>query len=183
MYIEPKEKILKDGRKCILRSPMESDAVQMKNFRVQTAGETDFLMNYPEELENYTMENQLKFIQRMAESENDFMLVATVDGKLAGTCQISFNKRIKLKHKANIGIALLKEYWGLGIGSAFFEEMIAEAKSREDIIQIELEVIEGNERAVALYKKFDFETVAEKPDAVRLKDGTMLKEMIMQKKL
>ncbi len=183
MYIKPKEKILKDGRKCILRSPMESDAVQMRDFRIKTAGETDFLMNYPEELENYTLENQHKFIQRMAGSENDFMLVATVDGRLAGTCQISFSKRIKLKHKAGIGIALLKEYWGLGIGSAFFEEMIAEAKSRDGVIQIELEVIEGNERAIALYKKFGFETVSEKPDAIRLKDGSMLKELIMQKKL
>ena len=50
-------------------------------------------------------------------------------------------------------------------------------------VLLELEVIEGNERAIALYKKFGFETVAEKPDAIRLKDGTSLKEITMMKKL
>ena len=162
---------------------MDSDARQLMSFRIKTAGETDFLMNYPEELEKYTLEKQLAFIRRMRLSETDYMAVAEVDGKIAGTCQISFSKRIKLKHKAGIGIAILKEFWGLGIGSAMFKEMIAQAKNNNDVMLIELEVIKGNRRAIALYEKFGFEIVAEKPDAVRLKDGICLNELIMQKRL
>ena len=78
---------------------------------------------------------------------------------------------------------MLKEFWGLGIGSAMFKEMIEQAKNNNDVLQIELEVIEGNERAIALYKKFGFEIVAEIPDAIRLKDGRMLKLITMMKKI
>ena len=182
MIYTPIEYTLKDGRKLTLRPPTERDAQEMLDFRIKTAGESDFLMNYPEELAGNTMEKQLGFINRM-QMADDFMAVAVVDGKIAGTCQISFNTRLKTKHKAGIGIALLKEFWGLGIGSAMFKEMIEQAKNNNDVLQIELEVIEGNERAIALYKKFGFEIVAEIPDAIRLKDGRMLKLITMMKKI
>lgn len=183
MLFEPTEYILKDGRKLILRPARESDAQEMLAFRRKSAGETDFLLKCPEEMTDYTVEKQLNFIDRMINSENDKMFTAVVDGKIAGISQISFNTRIKLKHRASIGIALLKEYWGLGIGSAIFTEIIKTAQSRGGIELLELEVIEGNYRAMGLYKKFGFEIVAQKPDAIRLKDGTKLKEIIMHKRL
>lgn len=183
MIFEPIEYMLKDGRKLILRTAREADAEEMLAFRIKSIGETDFLLQYPEEMADYTIEKQLKFMDRMINSENDKMFTAVVDGKIVGTGQISFNTRIKLKHRASIGIALLKEYWGLGIGSAIFTEIIKSAQSRDGVELLELEVIEGNERAIALYKKFGFEIVAEIPDAIRLKDGTSLKEITMMKKL
>jgi len=183
MYFEPIEIVLKDGRKCILRTAEIADAQEMLAFRIKSISETDFLLQYPEEMADYDIEKQLKFINRMIESPNDIMYTAVVDGRIAGTGQITFNTRIKLKHRASIGIALLKEYWGLGIGSRIFNEIIKAAMGRNDVLQLELEVIEGNERAMALYKKFGFEIVAEIPDAIRLKDGTMLKEITMQKRL
>lgn len=74
-----------------------------------------------------------------------------------------------------VAIALLSEYWNLGIGSALFQEMIAAARNR-GIEQLELEVIEGNDRAMHLYQKIGFQIVAKKPNAIRLKDGTRLSE-------
>lgn len=183
MRFEPIIFIMKNGRQCMLRPALESDTEEMLAFRIKSLGETDYLLQYPEEMADYTTDKQLAFIQRMITSENDKMFTAVVDGKIAGTGQISFSSRIKLKHRASIGIALLKDYWGLGIGSAIFKEIINSAKEREGVLQLELEVIEGNERAMALYRKFGFEAVAEKPDAIRLKDGTMLKEITMMKKL
>lgn len=183
MLYTPIEIKLNDGRKCTLRPPQIADAQEMLAFRIKTLGQTDYLMQYPEEMADYTIEKQMSFINRMIESDNDKLFTAVVDGRIAGTGQVSFNTRIKTRHKASIGIALLKEYWGLGIGSAIFEQIIKSASERDAVLQLELEVIEGNERAMALYKKFDFQIVAEKPDAVRLKDGTMLKEITMMKKI
>ncbi len=183
MKFEAKEIILKNGQKCILRSPAPADAAEMIEMRIRTAGETDFLMNYPEELMDYPLENQIKFIENAVESENEFMLAAIVDGKLIGNCSVSFHTKIKTRHRASIGIAMLKEYWGLGIGSAFFEELIRAAQNHDGTTQLELEVAEGNHRAIRLYEKYGFETVGFRPDAFRLKDGTMLKEFFMIKKL
>lgn len=183
MTFEPVEIILKDGRTAVLRTAQIADAAEMLAFRIKSLGQTDYLMQYPEEMADYTIEKQLNFINRMIESPNDKMFTVIVDGKIAGTGQVSFNTRIKTRHKAGIGIALLKEYWGLGIGSAIFTEIIKSAQSRDGVELLELEVIEGNERAIALYKKFGFETVAEIPDAIRLKDGRMLKLITMMKKI
>ena len=50
-------------------------------------------------------------------------------------------------------------------------------------MQIELEVIEGNVRAMSLYEKMGFEIVAATPNAIKLEDGNLLKEFLMVKPL
>ena len=61
--------------------------------------------------------------------------------------------------------------------------MIQIAESNQDILQMELEFVEGNQRARALYEKMGFRIAGVKPDAIRLKDGTLLNEYFMVKKL
>ena len=181
MIFREKQIRLKDGRTAILRSPTAADAEQMLEYLAVTAGETPFLIRYPEECTE-TPEQEAAFLQSMSDSPIDMMIVCTVDGKLAGNCRLACHGRIKTRHRAGVAIALLKEFWGLGIGTLLFEEMIRYAK-KLGISQLELEVIEGNDRAMGLYRKMGFETVATKPDAIRLKDGTALAEHIMVKKL
>lgn len=48
---------------------------------------------------------------------------------------------------------------------------------------VELEVIEGNQRAIGLYHKMGFVYTGEKPNAIRLEDGSSLKELMMVKVL
>ena len=63
-----------------------------------------------------------------------------------------------------------------------FEELIRVAKKR-GVLQLELDYIDGNDRAKGLYEKMGFRRVGVKPDAIRLKDGTMRDEISMMKKL
>ena len=81
-----------------------------------------------------------------------------------------------------MAIGILREYWSLGIGSVMFAELVRVAKE-QGILQLELDYIEGNARAKSLYEKMGFHEVGVKPDAIRLKDGTMLDEISMLKKL
>ena len=69
-------------------------------------------------------------------------------------------------------------------GSFFgmFEELVTAAQNRGTEI-MELEFIEGNDRARHLYEKFGFRVVSEKPNAFKLKDGTYRNEFYMQKYL
>ena len=113
---------------------------------------------------------------------DSLILCCSVDGEIAGNCDIAFRSGIKMRHRAVVGIAIRKDYWDLGIGSAMFEELIAAAKDRGVEI-LELEFIEGNDRARHLYEKFGFRVVGERPNAFKLKDGTMRKEYFMQKDL
>ena len=181
MIYQEKEIRLKDGRTGQLRSPKTEDAPQMLAYLALTAGETPYLIRYPEECTE-TLEQEAAFLKQMADSPIDMMIICEVDGKIAGNCRLARHGRIKTRHRAGVAIALKKEFWGLGIGTAMFEEMILCARNW-GVTQLELEVIDGNERAMGMYRKMGFQIAATKPDALRLKDGTMLSEHIMIKKL
>jgi len=181
VIFEEKEIILKDGRKAIFKSPCAEDAEKLLNYIKRSSTETDFLTRYPEEW-NISVEQEEAWVNRVRSSQNVLAITCYIDGEVAGNCEISFKGGIKTAHRATVGIAILKDYWNLGIGTAMFEELIAEAKKRQTEI-IELDFVQGNERAKHLYEKFGFRVVAEKPNALKLKDGTYLSEFYMQKYL
>ena len=179
MLVKDIEFTLKDGRKAILRSPGDEDIQGVLDYLYVSSGETDFILRYPEECKKYTPEGEKALFDRMRTAENETMLVCLVDGKIAGNCDVRWSTMLKTRHRATVAIALLKEYWNLGIGTRMFEEMIRIAESNENITQMELEFIEGNSRARALYEKMGFRITGVKPNGIRLKDGTMLNEYMM----
>lgn len=181
MIYEARTFRLKDGQVALFRSPVLADAAQMLEYLKTTAGETEFVIRYPEGCTESEAQ-ETKFLQSIIDSPINLMIVCEINGQIAGSCQLALHGRIKTRHRAGIAIALKREFWGPGIGTSMLEEMIRIAKEYH-IIQLELEVIQGNVRAMALYQKMGFDVVAAKPDAIRLKDGTLLDEYIMMKKI
>ena len=183
MIFEDKKIILKDGRTAILKTPCTEDAEKLLNYIKKSCGETDFLVRYPEEWESATVEGEEKWIKSRRDARNAMVITCYIDGRIAGNCEINFKGGMKTSHRAGVGIAILKEYWRLGIGSAMFEELIAAAEANPQIEILELEFIEGNDRAKALYEKYGFRIVGERPNAFKLKDGRIQKEYFMQKEI
>jgi RimJ/RimL family protein N-acetyltransferase len=109
-------------------------------------------------------------------------LVCEVEGKIVGTCNISRHRLRKVRHRGDVGLCILQEYWGLGIGKAMFAALTAQAE-RWGLSQLELEVVDINERGIALYRKLGFKVYGERPDGVILPDGRALKDLLMVKKL
>lgn len=179
MIIKDTEFTLKDGRKALLRSPKDEDIRGVLDYLYVSAGETEFILRYPEECGKYTYEGEKALFDRINASDNEAMLVCVVDGKVAGNCQIAWKTGIKTRHRASVAIALLKEFWNQGIGTRMFEEMIRIAEANENLIQMELEFVEGNTRARALYEKMGFRITGVNPNAIRLRDGTLLNEYCM----
>lgn len=183
MRIEDVHFTLKDGRQALLRSPLEEDVPGTLEYLVKSAGETEFIIRYPEECGKYTPEGERLLFERKNESPNEAMIVCLVDGKIAGNCEIMFHGQIKYSHRATVAIALLREYWNQGIGTRMFQELIRLAEEREGLMQMELDFAEGNSRARALYEKMGFRITGVKPDALRLKDGTLRNEYMMVRKM
>lgn len=170
---------LKDGRSALIRSPREEDAQAMLDYLYQTAQETEFIIRYPEECGRYTLEGEKKLVADRNASSNFAMIACFVEGRFAGLCEVSWSSSIKTRHRASVAIALLKEYWGQDIGTRLFEELIRIAEENGNILQMELEFVEGNSRARALYEKMGFRITGVRPNAIRLKDGTLLNEYEM----
>ena len=183
MVFKEKEFKMKDGRNALLRSPSVDDAEDMLQFIIKASGETDFLMKFPEEFAEFTLDQEKAFIQADYDNENGMMITSFVDGRIAGNCQISFRTGKKDRHRASVAIALLQEFWNLGIGTRMFEELFQIARERGDVRQIELDFIEGNKRARGLYEKMGFRITGVKPDAIQMKDGSLVNEYMMMKKL
>ena len=183
MIFEEKEIKLKNGVTAILKTPEISDGEKMLNLIRTASGETEFLARYYEDWANTTVESEEKWIENNRNSANDLVITCFIEGEAVGCCEISFSAGTKSFHRAGIGISVLKKYWNTGIGTAFFGEIIEAAKSHKGTEILELEYVEGNERAKALYEKFGFREVSVKPNAYKLKDGRYQSLIYMQKYL
>ena len=75
-------------------------------------------------------------------------------------------EKYKVKHRAELGISILKEFWGLGLGKALLTACIHCAKEA-GYKQIELNVVAENERAVSLYRSMGFEEFGRNPRGFR----------------
>ena len=157
-----REYTLKNGKILLLRHGEAADAAAViTNFNT-THGETDYLATYPDE-NSFTVEQESEFLQRKRESEREIELLAVVDGELVGTAGIeALGTKYKLRHRAELGLSVLKAYWGLGIGRAMVEVCI-ECARRAGYTQLELEVIADNARAVALYRSVGFTEFGRNP--------------------
>ena len=182
MRFEEREITLKDGRQCILKPNSSEYAEQMLEYLKKTPDETDFLLRYPDEVK-WTLEEEQKILDDFLENPYAIMMVAVVDGKVAGNCGIHFSNKLKTRHRAGVAIALCKEFWNLGIGTRMFEEMEKLALTKTYVQILELDFVEGNTRARALYEKMGYKITGRRPEAICLKDGTLLDEYMMQKKL
>ncbi len=174
---------LKNGKPAIFRSPNQSDADGFLNILRTSVIETDYLLRYPEECEVYTIEHEAAYIDKMNRSIRDALLICVVDENVVGYFQLFCESHLKTRHRANVSLVILKEYWNLGIGSIMFDIMIQYAKKDPYLLQLELDYTEGNTRAKHLYEKMGFINIGFIPNATCAKNGTMLKDFLMIKEL
>ncbi len=180
MLIKERKIKLKDDKTLILRGPIKEDAAQLIEYLKATAGETEFLLKYPEEV-NLTIEQEEGFLQWTIESDRDVMIIAEVDGEIAGNCSFApVGRKLRVRHRCSIGIALYEKYWGMGIGRQMLSYLI-ELAEKLGYEQMELDVVKRNERAIALYEKMGFVQCGSRPRAMKHKDGSYDDDIIMVK--
>lgn len=147
--------ILKNGSIAVLRNGVEADGSAVLEVFNKTHEETDYLLTYPDE-NSFDAEQESRFLGEKTASDKAIEIIALVDGKVAGTAGFeAVGTMYKTRHRADFGISLLKEYWGLGIGRALTKACIQCAKDA-GFTQLELSVVAENKRAVALYESFGF---------------------------
>lgn len=183
MIFNEKKIFLKNGQQAILKTPVVEDAEMLLNNIKISGGETEFLSRTAEDWESVTLESEEKYIFNSRESDSILLIACYINGVIAGSCDITFKTASKTSHRATVGIAIQKKYWNLGIGSAMFKELIKAAEEHDGTEIVDLEFIEGNNRAKALYEKFGFEVVSIEPKIFKLKDGTYQNMGYMQKYL
>ena len=146
---------LKNGIECRLRNGTEYDGqAVLDNFNL-THGETDYLLTYPDE-NCFDVIQERQFLKEKSKSKNEIEIVAVIDDVVVGTAGIeAIGKKYKVRHRAEFGISVAKEFWSLGIGQALTTVCIECARAA-GYIQLELNVVADNARALSMYKKAGF---------------------------
>lgn len=147
--------VLKDGRKMIIRKATAEDAPVYLKYLKKVGSESDFLTFGGDEI-MATVEDERNFIETSLCYNNRLFLMAEVEGSLAGNLNFNGGIRERTAHVGEFGITVLKEYWGLGIGTRLIETMICWAKGTGFIKKINLRVRSDNYRAIDMYTKFGF---------------------------
>ena len=83
-------------------------------------------------------------------------LIAVDDQSVVGWCDIVPDVRESARRCARLGMGVDPDYRGRGIGSQLLEAALAAARER-GLERIELQVLESNQVAVRLYKRFGFQ--------------------------
>ena len=153
---------LKNNMVCIIRNATITDAKGVLENTKIIREETDFLLSYPDEI-NFSVEEKEEFLEDKENSSCEIQICAIVDDRIVGLAGISaVGSKDKVKHRAEFGISIEKAYYGKGIGTALTKACIECAKTA-GYRQLELEVVDENKNAIALYKKFGFKETGRNP--------------------
>lgn len=157
----------KNGTEFIIRPVTEDDAQDLLDFMDSVIAEEIYL-----EIEKLppTVEDEKAFLRRYIDSDDRAMFVAEVSGKAIGNVGVERGSTGKRKHTAHIGVAIMKPYREMGIGTALMEEAIAWADS-QGVEKAFLSVFSTNTRAIKLYEKLGFEPEGKQEKHFKLKDG------------
>ena len=137
---------MKNGQAAILRSGVASDGQAALEVFNLTHEETDFLLSYPDE-SSMDAEQESEFLERKTASANEVEILALVGNQVVGMAGIdAVGACHKVSHRAEFGICLVKEYWGLGLGTALTKACVQCAK----------DVVADNVSAIHLYQKLGF---------------------------
>lgn len=169
---------LNNGEKCVLRHAVGADARAVLDHMKKTFAQTDFLLRYPDEM-TMTAEQEAAFLENYAVSMDSLMLCAELNGKIVGVAGLNPVGRMdKLRHRAEFGISVQKDFWGIGIGRALVDDIICAAR-KIGYTRLELDVMSTNERAAALYEKMGFIAYGKNERAYRLRDGGYMAAVLM----
>ena len=146
--------ILKNGKMCLIRNAVRDDAQEVLNIFLSTHEQTDFLSSYKDEITlDVTFEKQ--FLTEKENSDNEVYLCAVVDGRIIGIAGLNQKGQNKIRHRAEFGMAIEEDFWGIGIGRAPAMSCIECAKNT-GYSQPELEVVSENSKAIYLYESIGF---------------------------
>ncbi|HEV2315982.1 MAG TPA: GNAT family protein [Thermoplasmata archaeon] len=142
---------LKDGRWAVVRRAEPNDAEAWVANVSRVASERVYLMT--EVFRRSVEEVRIQFAG--ADPTQDLWLIAEVDGRIVGGADFHRGSQSKNAHVAALGIALVREYRGLGLGEGVIRAGLAWAREL-GIRRVRLSVFATNGPALSLYRKLGF---------------------------
>lgn len=145
------------------------DALEVIDYLKQIGGESDNL-SFGKEGMGFSKEAEEEYIRSQINNPHSVMFVAKLDGRIVGDINFTASPRERMQHRGEIGIAVIQEVWGMGIGTKLMEAALDFAKNTAHAEIVHLEVRSDNFRAIHLYEKFGFQKIGTFPGFLKI-DG------------
>jgi RimJ/RimL family protein N-acetyltransferase len=144
----------------IIRSVQSTDAVSIHNISIQ-----DSVLPYMVWLPSLRIEQIETMLKNLG--PNDHYFVAEVDGSVVGYVGLTQNRSARKSHIGELFVGVDNDYQGKGIGTALVNKVLDVADNWLFLERVELEVLETNPRAQALYERLGFLVEGKKLGAFR----------------
>ena len=152
------KKLLNNGQECVFRSPVGiRDASSLLALNDRLLSETGYLQPVSERVADAGTEAAM--LDLAADSSDLLILVAEKAGRFIGSACLMRSGNEKDAF-GEIGVAVIKEEWGRGVGSHLLRILIRKAEAA-GYTRLHLAVKQDNIRAQRLYLKFGFAAINE----------------------
>jgi RimJ/RimL family protein N-acetyltransferase len=108
-------------------------------------------------------------------------VIAEVNDRIVGNGNIDRGHYRETRHHGHLGLTVLAEYRGIGIGKEMVKVLLREAK-RIGMKNVEVEFLATNQAAIRTYQRSGFKQIGRIPRKV-LRDGKFLESLIMVRRL
>jgi RimJ/RimL family protein N-acetyltransferase len=163
-----------------LRRPSPGDAEALTLFQQAIGEDYGHLVPEPEET-LADVELQRRLLQEAAEDGSGLLLAAFLEGRVAGTATLFRVNLQKVKHVAELGLAVAPPYKGLGLGRALLESALSWASDGHGLRKIVVRVFADNTPALSLYRSSGFIEEGRQVAHYLFRDGTYRDGILMAK--
>ena len=153
--IQPKTFTARSGQEFVVRSAQSEDAAALLAYIRPVAQETEFFVLEPDEFPA-TQEQERKWIQDHLDDPGKIVLLAETAGAIIGNVSFENGPYRRIAHRGSLGIAVVGEWRGRGVGTALLQTLLEWAEASPLIEKVGLEVFATNETAIRLYKRLGF---------------------------
>jgi len=164
----------KDGRKLILREAVREDARALIRAVDAVSRERRFFLRSSFELD---VEAEGAWLAQ-ARRRGDLTLLGLVEKRLAGWVTLLRHRQEFRRHVSELGIGVLREYRGLGVGGALMTTTL-EWAAENHVERVELSVRAGNIPALRLYKSLGFAQEGYRTRSVKDDQGAYHDDVLM----
>jgi RimJ/RimL family protein N-acetyltransferase len=175
--ITPRRFRLKTGETCVVRCAEERDAaVLLTNAREIFT--TPYVLITLEEFD-MTEEKERAWIADHRAKPGWIALVPEIDGRVVGILDFQNGSRRRIEHRGTLGMSVLAEWRGRGVGDALMTTLLDWARESPLIDKVCLAVFVDNAPAIALYRKHGFVEEGRRIREIKLGAGAYSDDFIM----
>ncbi len=142
-----------------VRPAAQQDAEALLAFKRQALGETEFLLQGLEDLDD-RVESERDLIARFTSQPHCILLIATVrterEGRVVGLCSIVGGHLWRTRHVGTMSVAVLRRHWHQGIAGQLMHVALQWAFGNPILEKLSLQVHASNRAARQLYQQLGF---------------------------